>query len=124
MLDFYNNTYTVRKEELLEVLELLTQHPEYKGLYGPFVRATIYERGTNLHEYLTLSESLQKYFEDYERTCCYLDNEFITDEMIEHNPDIVKLAEIYSNDDCIQHLPTKSLLHELTQLDKQVMRFD
>lgn len=124
MLDFYYNTYYVERDELPEVLKLLTQHPEYKGLYGPLVKATIDERGTNLQEYLTLSETLQNYFEDYDRTRCFLDNEYITHEMLKNNSDIVKIAEIYSNDDCIQHFPMKSLLHELTQLDKHVMRFE
>ena len=123
MLDFYNNTYTVRKEELVEVRRLLKKYPEYKGLYGTCVFSAILENSTNLQEYPTLSKSLDKYFEYYNEPVVFLDNEFITDQMVEQNSDIIKLAEIYNNDDCIQHYPAKSLLTELRRLEKQVMRF-
>lgn len=36
MLDFYNNTYCMTKDELPEVLKLLEKHPEYKGFVSSF----------------------------------------------------------------------------------------
>ena len=113
MLDFYHNTYVVYKEEFSKVLEILKNHPEYKGFFSK------YEFHDKYH--LKLWELLEYHFDVY--TVAYLDNQYLSVEKIAKNPDMKKITQVYNYKAVTQHEP-KSLLTALMQLDKQVMRFD
>lgn len=67
---------------------------------------------------MTLSDALETYFEYYKASQAFLDNEYLTNALVESNPYMVKLTEIYCNENCIQHDPVKSLLEELRPKNK------
>lgn len=117
MIDFYNNTYYLRPEEFDEAIEILKKHPEYKGMWG---LREFYDGKTNLDDY----DSLWEYIDDCRTgNNIYMDNEYITSKMIQQNPNIVKLAEVYDLSRYAQHDP-QPLLPLLRLLDKQVLTFE
>lgn len=51
MIDFYNNTYYLRPEEVDEAIEILKKHTEYKGLVGRMDIVTVKQIWTTMIAY-------------------------------------------------------------------------
>ena len=124
MIDFYNNTYFVRRTEKDVVIKILKKHPEYRGFRGGFI---FHDCGLNQYEYDYLWETVDSIFSDYSDESAgdtiYLDNEYITQSQAQHNPWLVGLAEVYTNEDCVQHDP-QPLLPILKKIDNPSIRMD
>ena len=121
MIDFYNSTYFVRRTEKDAVIKILKKHPEYRGFGGKF---EFNQRGIDQDNYDFLWKQIDDTFNDYsDEEFVYLDNEYITDSNIRHQPWLIGLAEVYTNDDYVQHKP-KPLLPELKKLGKQLMKVE
>jgi hypothetical protein len=121
MIDFYNNTYVVRRTEKDVVIKILKKHPEYRGFGGKY---EFNQRGIDQDNYDFLWKQIDDTFNDYsDEEFVYLDNEYITDSNIRHQPWLIGLAEVYTNDDYVQHKP-KPLLPELKKLGKQLMKVE
>ena len=121
MIDFSKNTYFVKRTEKDEVIKILKRHPEYRGFDGisMFNNAGLYQGNYNL-----LWEQIEDNFTFYKRSNIqYLDNEYITDSKIKQHPWLIGLAEVYTNDESVQHTP-QPLLPELKKIDRQLMRIE
>lgn len=121
MIDFYNNTYFVKRTEKDEVIKILKRHPEYRSFQGEY---EFNDCGLNQDNYDCLWEHIDILFCDYfDDDTIYLDNEYITPSEIQQHSWLVGLAEIYTNEDCVQHNP-QPLLPELKKIDRQLMRVE
>ena len=118
MIDFYNNTYVVRRTEKDVVIKILKKHPEYRGFGGKY---EFNQRGIDKDNYDFLWKQIDDTFNDYsDEEFVYLDNEYITQSQIQQHSWLVGLEEIYTNEDCVQHNP-QPLLHELKKIDRQLI---
>ena len=120
MIDFKNNTYTVTQAEKAEVIEILKKHPEYRGFEAGYVFESY---GFEKDSYDLLWQQIDEQCQYSDINIIYLDNEYITDSNIRQHPWLIGLAEVYSNDDYVQHKP-KPLLPELKKLGKQLMKVE
>ena len=120
MIDFYNNTYFVRRCEKDEVIDILKRHPEYRGFEAGYVFASY---GFEKDSYDLLWQQIDEQFQYSDVNITYLDNEYITESNIRHYSWLVELAEVYTNDEYIQHDP-QPLLPELKKIDRQLMKVE
>lgn len=121
MIDFSKNTYFVKRTEKDAVIEILKRHPEYRGFdsLSTFNNVGLYKNNYNL-----LWEQLEDNFNYYtSANIQYLDNEYITDSKIRQHPWLIGLAEVYTNNECVQHTP-QPLLPELKKIDRQLMKVE
>lgn len=120
MIDFKNNTYFVRQTEKDEVIEILKKYPQYRGFEAGYVFESY---GFEKDSYDLLWQQIDEQCQYSDINIIYLDNEYITDSNIRQHPWLIGLAEVYSNDDYVQHKP-KPLLPELKKIDRQLMRVE
>lgn len=121
MIDFYNNTYFVRRTEKDTVIEILKRHPEYRGFGSQYM---FNNRGLEQDNHDLLWEQIDALFRYYQdSSIVYLDNEYINTSKILQHPWLMGLAEVYTNDECVQHDP-QSLLPELKKIDRQLMKVE
>ena len=120
MIDFKNNTYTVTQAEKAEVIEILKKHPEYRGFGAGYVFESY---GFEKDSYDLLWQQIDEQCQYSDINIIYLDNEYITESNIQHHSWLIRLAEVYTNEDCVQHNP-QPLLPELKKIDKQLMKVD
>ena len=123
MLDFYNNTYVVTEDDLPEVLELLKQHPEYKGV-GLL-------RNLNNEKYIQLLGDVIDFRASwFPHETLYVSHPHVPWENINTNPDRRQLAQVYFEETADSYRKKGFVTHEpqslLTALqrDKQVMKFE
>ena len=116
MLNFYKNTYIVNYDDRHEVINLLKQYPEYKG----FTADCYWDDRTFKDHYTPLWSELEHRFAEDGNVSLYLDNEYITESNIQHHSWLIGLAEVYTNEDCVQHNP-QPLLPELKKIDRQLI---
>ena len=121
MIDFYNNTYFVKRSEKDVVIEILKRHPEYRGFDGG---AMFNNRGLDQDNHDLLWEQIDKRFNDYEGSnTLYLDNEYLKKSKIRRHPWLIGLAEVYTNNAYVRHNP-QPLLSELKKIDRQLMKVE
>ena len=121
MLDFYNNTYFVKRTEKDAVIEILKRHPEYRGYNGD---AMINSYGFEQDKYDSLWKLINEYFDEYEESnVIFLDNGYITMSMIQQHPWLIELSDVYINENCVKHDP-QSLLPQLIQIDRPLMKVE
>jgi len=121
MIDFSKNTYFVKRIEKDEVIKILKRHPEYRGFDGisMFNNGGLYQ-----DNYTLLWKQIEENFKYYTSSNIqYLDNEYITDSKIKQHPWLIGLAEVYTNDEYVQHEP-QPLLPELKKIDRQLMKVE
>ena len=117
MIDFKNNTYTVTQVEKAEVIEILKKHPEYRDFEAGYVFESY---GFEKDSYDLLWQQIDEQCQYSDINIIYLDNEYITDSNIRQHPWLIGLAEVYTNEDCVQHNP-QPLLPELKKIDRQLI---
>lgn len=89
MIDFYNNTYVVRRTEKDVVIKILKKHPEYRGFGGKY---EFNQRGIDKDNYDFLWKQIDDTFNDYsDEEFVYLDNEYITQSQIQQHSWLVGL---------------------------------
>jgi hypothetical protein len=121
MIDFSKNTYFVKRTEKDEVIKILKRHPEYRGFQGEY---EFHHNGHHKDNYNYLWKHIDDLF------CCYTseetiycDNEYITQSQIQQHSWMIGLAEVYPNEDCVQHDP-QPLLPILKKIDQQLIRIE
>lgn len=119
MLNFHKNTYFVNYDDRDEVINILKKYPEYKG----FTATCDWDDRTFKDHYTPLWSELEHRFAEDGNVRLYLDNEYITDTLIAKNPNVVKIAEVYTNRVFAQHAP-KNLLSDLQQLAKPLIKVE
>lgn len=119
MIDFYNNTYFVKRSEKDVVIEILKRHPEYRGFSGS---KDMYLNKCDFEKYKSLWQVLEDWLERFDITA-YLGNEFLTTKMISKNSDMIRLTEVFGNPRYAKHKP-QPLLPYLRQIDNKLIRMD
>lgn len=119
MIDFKNNTYTVTQTEKAEVIKILKRHPEYKGFTGS---TDMIVNKCNFEKYDCLWQALEAWLDRFDITA-YLENEFLTTEMISKNSDMIRLTEVFGNPRYAKHKP-QPLLPYLRQIDNKLIRIE
>ena len=119
MLNFHKNTYFVNYDDRDEVINILKKYPEYKG----FTADCYWDDRTFKDHYTPIWSELEHRFAEDGNVSLYLDNEYITESNIQHHSWLIGLAEVYTNEDCVQHNP-QPLLPELKKIDRQLMKVE
>lgn len=74
---------------------------------------------------MTIEEQYNQLFGDMLdiKKANYCDNEYITQSQIQQHSWMIGLAEVYPNEDCVQHDP-QPLLPILKKIDQQLIRIE
>ena len=95
----------------------MKKHPEYRGFEAGYIFESY---GFEKDSYDLLWQQIDEQCQYSDINIIYLDNEYITESNIQHHSWLIGLAEVYTNEDCVQHNP-QPLLPELKKIDRQLI---